>query len=72
MLAVTAQRHLHRVDGLYRGNRVALDARHLHQPADRVAGQAQVVLQGDLGSVLHLWRGGAQHFGKARRGHGAS
>ena len=37
-------------------DRVALDARDLHQAADRVAGQAEVVLHADLGGVLDLRR----------------
>ena len=37
--AVAAQRHARGVDGLHGGDRVALDARDLHQTADRVAGQ---------------------------------
>src|SRR5690242_13958610 len=53
-------------DGLDRGDGVALDARDLHQAADRVAGQAEVVLHADLGGVLDLL-GGAAHD----RGHGA-
>ena len=35
-------------------HRVALDARHLHQAADRVAGQPEVVLHADLRGVLDL------------------
>lgn len=62
MLAVAAQGHLRRVDGLHRGDRVALDTGHLDQPANRVAGQPEVVFQTDLGSVLDLRRGGAEAF----------
>lgn len=43
MPAITAQGHARRVDGLDRAHRVALDARHLHQPADRVAGEPEQV-----------------------------
>jgi hypothetical protein len=46
-------------------NGVALDAGDLHQPAHRVAGQAQVVLHADLGGVLHLRRRAAQHGAQA-------
>src|SRR5690606_26750102 len=44
VLAVAAQGHAACVDGLHRAHRVALDAGDLHQSADRVAGQAEVVL----------------------------
>ena len=37
-----------------RGNRVALNTGHLHQSANRVAGQAEMVLQGDFRRVLDL------------------
>ncbi len=70
MLAIAAQRHLHGIDRLHCGYRVALDARHLHQAADRVAGQAEVVFQSDFGSVLYLRRGRPQHFGEAGSSHG--
>ena len=42
------------VIALMRRDRVALDARDLHQAADRIAGQAEVVLHRDLGGVLDL------------------
>ena len=51
--------------------RVALDAGDLDQAADRVAGQAEVVLHADLGGVLDLLRGAAQHLGQAAGGHRA-
>src|SRR2546423_4356304 len=41
-------------DGLDRGHAVAFDARDLDEAADRVAGQAEVVLHADLGGVLDL------------------
>ena len=46
-----------RLDG---AERAALDARHLHEAGDRVAGHAQVVLQRRLGGVGH-------HLGSACR-----
>ena len=52
--AVAVQREPGGGDGRDRGHRVALDARDLHEPADRVAGQPEVVLHGDLGGVLDL------------------
>ncbi len=70
MRAVAAQRNACRVDRLDRAHGVALDARDLHQPAHRVAGETQVVLHADLGGVFHLVRRAAAHLGKTRRGHG--
>jgi hypothetical protein len=55
------------VDGLDRAHGVALDARHLHQAADRIAGEAEVVLHADLGGVLDLLRGAAQDLARGRR-----
>ena len=59
------------VDRLHRRHRVALDARHLHQPADGVAREAEVVLERDLGGVLHLLGRAAHHLGQTGRGHRA-
>src|SRR5690606_18470579 len=53
---VAAHGHAAGVDRLDRAHGVALDAGDLHQPADRVAGQAEVVLHADLGGVLDLAR----------------
>jgi hypothetical protein len=53
------------------GDGVALDAGDLHQPAHRVAGQAQVVFHADLGGVLHLCRRAAQHRAQRTGGHAA-
>ncbi len=69
--AVAAQRHARGVDGLDGAHGVALDARDLHQPAHRVAGHAQVVLHADLGGVLHLRRGAAEHGRQRARRHRA-
>ena len=48
------QRQLRGVDRLHRAHGVPLDARDLHQPADRVAGQSEVVLHADFGGVFDL------------------
>ncbi len=40
------------------------------KPADRVAGEPQVVFQPDLGRVLR-WAGAAQHFCQSGGGHRA-
>jgi hypothetical protein len=46
-----------------------LAAGDLHQAADRVAGQAQVVLDADLGGVLDLLGGPTEYLAQAGRGH---
>src|SRR3954454_18106877 len=69
--AIAAHGHPGRGDGLDRADGVALDARDLHQPADRVAGEAEVVLDADLGGVLHLFRRPAEDLGEPAGGHGA-
>lgn len=69
MRTVAHHGHAHRVDGGVRAHRVALDARNLHQPTHRIAGQSQIVLDADLCGVLHLLRGAAQHRGQSRGGH---
>src|SRR5918997_6145319 len=51
--SVAADGHASRGDGLDRADGVALDAGDLHQPADRVAGEPEVVLDADLRGVLH-------------------
>src|SRR5690554_5178765 len=71
VLAVAAEGHARGVDGLDRAHGVALDAGDLDQPADGVAGQAQVVFHADLGGVLDLGRGAAQGGGEAGGGHRA-
>ncbi|MCY1411898.1 hypothetical protein D9M71_272940 [compost metagenome] len=71
VLAVTAQGHLCGVDGFHGGDCVAFDARHLHQTANRVAGEAEVVFQADFGGVFQLFRACAQHLCQPRGGHGA-
>src|SRR4051794_41057121 len=68
---VPPHRHAGGGDGLDRADGVALDARDLHEPPDRVAGEAQVVLDADLRGVLHLLRRPAEHLGQAGRGHRA-
>ena len=51
---VAVQRQRRRGDRLDRAEGVALDAGDLHQPADRIAGHAEVMLHRDLGGVLDL------------------
>src|SRR3712207_1628141 len=65
--AVTAHGHARGGDGLDRADGVALDARDLHQPADGVAGEAEVVLDADLRGVLHLLRRPAEQDRKSTR-----
>src|SRR5690606_10490408 len=69
--AVALHRHALRVDRLDRAHRVALDARDLHEAADRVAGQAEVVFHADLGRVLDLPDAAAERRGEPARGHRA-
>src|SRR5215212_2207772 len=69
--AVPADGHAGRGDGLDRADGVALDAGDLHQTPDRVAGEAEVVLDADLGRVLDLLRGAPDDLREARGGHGA-
>src|ERR1700730_3052851 len=68
---VAAQSDAGRVDRGDGGDRVPLDARHLDQAADRVAGQPEVVLDADLRGVLHLRRRAAEHFGERAGRHRA-
>jgi len=68
--AITTQGHARRVDRLHRAHGVAFDAGHLNQPADRIAGQPEVVLHADLGGVLDLLRGAAEHFAQRAGAHG--
>src|SRR3954468_15701063 len=62
--AVPPHGHAGGGDGLDRADGVALDARDLHQPPDRVAGEAEVVLDADLRGVLHLLRCPAEDLGE--------
>src|ERR687889_212099 len=69
--AVAAHGHPGGGDGLDRSHGVALDARDLHQPTHRVAGEAEVVLDADLGGVLHLLRRSSDDLGETGGCHGA-
>ncbi len=71
MLAVAAQGHANRVDGLHRTHGVAFDARHLNKAANRVAGQAKVVFHADFSGVFHLLNVAAQYFAQGTGRHGA-
>src|SRR3546814_14625670 len=67
MRAVADHRDAARVDRLDRAHRVALDARDLHQPANRIAGEAEVVFHADPGGILDLRVGAAQRAGLPTR-----
>src|SRR5690606_20330419 len=69
--AVAAQGDAGGGDGLDGADGVALDGADLDEAADRVAGEAEVVLDADLGGVLDLLGGAAEDLGEARGGHGA-
>src|SRR6185312_14659290 len=71
VLAVALQRHATGVDGFHRAHRVAFDAGDLHQAADRVAGEAEVVFHADLGRVLDLHQVAAERGGEAAGSHRA-
>ena len=60
--AGAAQRHAAGVDRFYRTNGVTLDARHLHLPADGVAGEAEVVFHADFRRHAHLFRCATHDF----------
>ena len=62
--------HVAGVHGPQGGNGVALDAGDLHQTADGVAGQAQMVLHGDFCGVLHLIQILAVELRQGGGGHG--
>src|SRR5208282_5304487 len=47
----------------------ALDARNLHQPGDRIATHAQVMLDADLGGVLDLRVAATERGGESAGGH---
>src|SRR5581483_7696926 len=71
VLAVAAHRHALCVDRFHRAHRVAFDAGDLHQPTDRIAGEAEVVLHADFGGVFHLVDRTAQRGGQTARRHRA-
>src|SRR5918997_3816058 len=71
MPAVPAHGHPRGGDRLDRTHRVALDAGDLHEPSDGVAGESEVVLDADLGGVLHLLRRATEDLGETRGRHGA-
>ena len=59
------------VEGPGRGDGVALDAGDLHQSADGVARQSEVVFEPHLRGVFDLRGGAAEELAGGRRGHGA-
>src|SRR5699024_4057516 len=52
-------------------DRIAFDARHLDEPADRIAGEPEVVFEADLGGVLDMFGAAAQDCAEPCRGHRA-
>ena len=60
-----------RVEGARGGHGVALDAGHLHEAADGVAGEAEVMFEGHLGRIFDLSRGAAEELTGGCGGHGA-
>ena len=60
MLTIGRQRVGGAVHRTHRGKRVPLDARNLDEPANRIAGHAQMVFHADLGGLFYLIVG-AEH-----------
>ena len=60
-----------RVYRTHRGNRVTLDAGDLHESADGVAGESEMMLKGNLGCVLNLIKSHLKELAKCRRRHRA-
>src|SRR5438309_4462331 len=69
--AVAGEGEAARLDRLHRADRVALDAGHLDEPRDRVAGEAEIMLHADLGGILDLRRRAADRRRQPRRRHRA-
>ena len=57
-------------EGFFGGDAVAFDAGDLHQSADGIAGQAQMVFHCHFGGVFHLFGRAADDFGVCARRHG--
>ena len=72
MLAVPRQRQPHRINRLVGTNGIALNTRNLHQPANRITSQPQVMLHRNFSGILNLLRRRATDFRKTRRRHGTS
>ena len=72
MLTRPLERENRCVDRLHRTDCVAFDARNLHKASDRIAGEAEVVLDPDLGGILDLCRCSAHDLGETRCCHGTS
>src|SRR5918998_2447324 len=71
LFAVTTHSHPGGGDRLDRSHGISLDTGDLHEAADGVAGEPEIVLDTDLRRVLHLVRRTAQDLGEAGRRHRA-
>jgi hypothetical protein len=69
MLAVAANRQPRCRNCLDRRDGIALDSWNLDEPTDGIAGEPEIVLQTDLGGVLHLIRSAAKQFGEGSGRH---
>ena len=67
--AIAVHRQLRSVDRLYGPHRVALNARYLHQPTNRVTGEAQIVFHADFGRLFYIVIGATQRCREATCGH---
>ncbi|ABX62243.1 Conserved hypothetical protein [Brucella canis ATCC 23365] len=70
MLAIPLDRKRSSRNGLDRTKRIALDARHLNQPGNRIACHAKVMFQRNFRRIFNLLRRAAQNGRKARSRHG--
>ncbi len=60
-----------RRDRLDRADGIPLDARNLHEPTHRIAGEPEMVFHADLCGVLHLLRRATEDLGQRARCHRA-
>ena len=65
------ERHIRRAHGVDRADDVALDARHLHKPRDRIADKPKQVCKRDGVRIRALLRRAAEDMRQRGGGHGA-
>ena len=69
MCAITTQCHPCRIHGFDRAHRIAFDARNLHQTADRITGQTQVMFHANFSGIFDLCIGTTKRSGQTARRH---
>ena len=67
--SIPAQGHARGIDGLHGSHGVAFNTGHLHQPTDRVTGETEIMLHGDLCRILDLPGCTAIHFSQCPGSH---